>query len=53
MDQNAKLCLFMGYGDEKFGYRLWDIEEQKIVRSRDVTFLESQVVGNMDKADGK
>ena len=24
LDAKSKICLFIGYGDEKFGYRFWD-----------------------------
>jgi hypothetical protein len=31
---------FIGYGDETFGYRFWDDQNQKIIRSRNVIFNE-------------
>ena len=36
LDVKAKPCIFLGYGYEEFGYRLWDPLSKKIVRSRDV-----------------
>ena len=30
----------VSYGDEKFGYRFWDEQNQKIIRSRNVIFNE-------------
>lgn len=30
----------MGYANEEFGYRLWDLVEKKIIRSRDAVFFE-------------
>ena len=39
-DVKARPCIFLGYGHEEFGYRLWDPMSRKIVRSRDVVFLE-------------
>ena len=24
LDAKSKICFFIGYGDEKFGYRFWD-----------------------------
>ena len=33
------MCI-VGYGINEFGYRLWDFENHKIVRSRDVIFNE-------------
>jgi hypothetical protein len=31
---------FIGYGDETFGYRFWDDQNRKIIRSRNVIFNE-------------
>ncbi|MCI87181.1 hypothetical protein A2U01_0108462, partial [Trifolium medium] len=41
----------MGYGNKQFGYRLWDPVGKKIIRSRDVIFLEDQTIGDFDKAE--
>ena len=40
LDAKSKKCVFFGYGIDEFGYRLWDFENHKIVRSRDVIFNE-------------
>ena len=40
LDDKATSCILIGYGDEEFGYMLWDSEKQKIVKSRDVVFHE-------------
>lgn len=40
LDKRSKHCVFVGYGHEKFGYMLWDPVDNKIIRSRDVIFLE-------------
>ena len=45
LDVKAKPCIFLGYGHEEFEYRLWYPMSRKIVRSRDVVFLEDQLVG--------
>jgi hypothetical protein len=34
----SKECTFNGYGEDEFGYRLWDDENKKMVRNRDVIF---------------
>ena len=39
-DAKSKICFFIGYGDEKFGYRFWDEQNRKIIRSRNVIFNE-------------
>jgi hypothetical protein len=33
--------VFIGYGTDSYGYRKWDMEKQKTVRSMDVVFNES------------
>ncbi|KAF2300465.1 hypothetical protein GH714_013629 [Hevea brasiliensis] len=50
---NAKIrqCIFIGYGQDKFGYRCYDPVEKKLVRNRDVTFIEDQTIEDIDKAD--
>ncbi|KAG6432866.1 hypothetical protein SASPL_104454 [Salvia splendens] len=43
LDDKTKPCIFLGYAHEEFDYRLWDPINRKIIRSRDVVFLEDQV----------
>ena len=38
---------FFGYGINEFGYRLWDFENHKIVRSKDVIFNEKVLYKNL------
>ena len=40
LDPKSKVCTFIGYGEDEFGYRIWDVESKKIIRSRDVIFNE-------------
>ncbi|WVZ04864.1 hypothetical protein V8G54_018210 [Vigna mungo] len=40
LDPKSKKCTFIGYGEDEFGYRFWDNENQKMIRSRDVIFNE-------------
>jgi hypothetical protein len=40
LEVKPKKCTFIGYCVNDFGYRLWDYENQKIIRSRDVVFNE-------------
>ncbi|CAL5395053.1 unnamed protein product [Camellia sinensis] len=44
LDDKATPCIFIGYGDEEFGYRLWDPKNKKVIRSRDVAFQEGQTL---------
>ena len=41
--QSLKYVFFIGYGDEKFGYRFWDEQNRKIIRSRNVIFNEQVI----------
>ena len=59
-DAKSKICFFIGYGDEKFGYRFWDEQNRKIIRSRNVIFNEqvmykdrSTVVSDVIEIDQK
>jgi hypothetical protein len=40
LEEKSNKCTFIGYGVNNFGYRLWDYENHKIIRSRDVIFNE-------------
>ena len=40
LDAKSKTCFFIGYGDEKFGYRFWDEQNRKIIKSKIVIFNE-------------
>ena len=40
LDVKSHKCTFIGYGIDDNGYRLWDFENLKIIRSRDVKFNE-------------
>ncbi|CAH9070529.1 unnamed protein product [Cuscuta europaea] len=42
LDLKSNPCIFIGYGDEEFEYRLWDPEVKKVIRSRDVVFHENE-----------
>ena len=41
LEAKSKKCTFnIGYGVDDFGYRLWDLKNRKIIRSRYVVFNE-------------
>ena len=44
--QSLKYVFFIGYGDEKFGYRFWDEQNRKIIRSKNVIFNEQIIYKN-------
>ena len=55
LDSKAREAIFLGYGKEKKGYRLYDISTKKIFFSRDVVFNEDKFhfAGNEDKEKDK
>ena len=42
MDQRSKPCIFMGYSEYEFDYKLWELVNKKVVRSRDIVFMEDK-----------
>ena len=60
LDAKFKICFFIGYGNEKFGYWFWDEQNRKIIRSRNMIFNEhvmykdrSTVVSDVTEIDKK
>ena len=43
LDNKSMKCIFLGYADGEFGYRLWDPVKSKVIRSRDVIFNELEM----------
>ena len=41
LDSKSQKCIFMGYSDQRKGYRLYDIQKERIVFSCDVAFNET------------
>ena len=50
LDDKVVPYVFVWYGDEEFGFRLWDPTKKKLVKSRDMVFQEDQTLGHFDKA---
>ena len=46
LNAKSKICFFIGYGHEKFGYRFWDEQNRKVIRSRNVIFNEQVMYKN-------
>ena len=40
LDEKSRRCIFLGYGKEIKGYRLYDMEKLRVIYSRDVRFDE-------------
>ena len=51
LDSKARKCVMLGYGTSQKGYRLYDIEQMKVVHSRDVVFDETSMPG-IQKEEG-
>ena len=51
LDAKTRQCIFIGYGLDEFGCRLYDPIEKKLVRSRDIIFMENQTIEHIDKAE--
>ena len=43
LEAKSKKCTFIGYIVNDFGYLLWDYENKKIIRSKDVVFNEKVI----------
>ena len=54
-DQRGKLdpkswpCIFLGYNDDEFGYRLWNLAEKKVIRRWDIVFMEEKTIIDWEK----
>ena len=48
LDPKTRPCIFLGYGDDEFGYRLWNLEEKKVIRSHDIVFMEENIIANWE-----
>lgn len=44
LESKAIKCIMLGYGSSQFTYRLWDIENDKLVIGRHVTFNEKSIL---------
>ncbi|GKB70666.1 retrovirus-related pol polyprotein from transposon TNT 1-94, partial [Tanacetum coccineum] len=51
LDVKGKPCVFLGYGQDEFGYKLYDPVQKKLVLSRDVVFEEDLTLKDVKKAE--
>ncbi|RDX98967.1 hypothetical protein CR513_18044, partial [Mucuna pruriens] len=49
LDMKTRQCIFIEYGHDEYGYMLYDLVEKKLVKSRDVQFMEDQTIKDIDK----
>ena len=40
LDPKSQRDIFMGYGEDQFSFRIWDLVGKKMIKSRDVIFNE-------------
>ena len=52
LDSKARKCILLGYGAETKGYRLYDVEKERVIHSRNVVFEESKYgIGEMEQKE--
>ena len=52
LEPKSRKCIFLGYGDSgEMGYRLWDPESRKVIRSNDVHFYEAKYHSKPEKVE--
>ena len=53
LEAKSKKFIFVGYRINEFGYRIWDFENHKIVKSKDVIFNEKVFYKDLQQQHGK
>lgn len=53
LDPKSEPCIFIGYGEDQFGFKLWSLIEKKIIRSRDVVFNEKVFPHSKDETPNR
>ena len=53
LEAKSKKYVYFGYGIDEFGYRLWDFENCKIIRSRDVILNEKVLYKDLLQQHGR
>ena len=48
LDPKSKACIYLSSGEDKFGYKLFDPVNKKVLRSRDVVFMEDKTIKDID-----
>lgn len=49
--QSKKTCIFINYGQDEFGCRLYDHVGKKLIQIRTVVFMEDQTIEDIDKVE--
>lgn len=50
LDIKSTPYIFVGYEDEEFGYKPWDLVIKKIVKNKDIVYLENQLYTSFEKS---
>lgn len=45
----AMECIFIRYGNDKFGYKFWDSKNKKVIQNSTMVFLEYQTIKDLRK----
>ena len=53
LDNKSKPCIFLGYSEDEFGYRMWDLLDKKVMRSRGIVFLEDKTIKDWKQQKSK
>ncbi|RVW40094.1 Retrovirus-related Pol polyprotein from transposon TNT 1-94 [Vitis vinifera] len=51
LDAKTRPYVFIGYGQDELGYRFYDPVQKKLVRSRDVMFMEDHTIQAIEKTN--
>ena len=49
IDSKSRPCIFLRYSEDEFGYRLWNLTDKKVIRSRDIVFMEEKTIVDWEK----
>ena len=42
--ESTNRCIFLGYLEDEFDYKFWDFLDKKVVRNRDIVFMENKTI---------
>ena len=48
LDSKTRPCIFLGHGDDEFGYRLWNLAEKKVIQNHNIVFMEEMTIANWE-----
>ena len=48
LDPKSRLCIYLGYDKDEFSYWLWDLINKKVIRSRDIVFMEENTIADWE-----